>query len=246
MEIPPSSEFRRQVERAQQTAKQDNRPWPREGVGEEREHYSSESFPGLFAGRDFDSYFKTRLDEFHKRGRSFVVLDLASSPSSFISKLTNIDGGVCVGFRDRRNILERFSDRNKKIKMVQGNILNQETWTRINQAMGELGISNQGFGTITLVPGGAGEPDSIGVYFQRVLRPAWRRLSLDNGEMFVEVPNRFLTSTSKKEIEEWLKVLKESGIEFASRMIGFNYPWFSFRLNKNEKSPGKLPLKHKL
>lgn len=249
-------EYKNQLGEARERAKRDKRmKWDFEGAGWKNEFYSS-TFRCLINGNDFNEHFRARREECHKRGQKFIILDLAASPNSFISKVQEIDGGVSVGFNDRRNITERLKDRKRNIRMIKADLLDSNTWRKMDKFMREFGIEEEGFGAITLVPIGAGTPFSPLVYFQRILRPAWRRLSNNNGEMFIEIPSRFMTSENHEVTYEtplkylssngkrnisWLTSLDSKGIE-----IGLGAGWhsgdFSFKLTKSKISPDKLPI----
>lgn len=251
-----SGMYRELVKKAQQRAKDDKRTrWAFEGASWKREHYSS-SFHGLISGRDFDKHFKPKRQERHSRGQQFMVLDLAAPPDSFISRIKEIDGGVSVGFKDKRSVVNRLSERKRNIRMVKANLLDHDTWRRVDEFMKKFEIAEEGFGAVTLVPIGAGSPSFSLVYVQRVLRPAWRRLSSSNGEMFVEVPSRFMISggylevavddcphnmigKGGRKIVAWLDSLRESGIEVETAWSSGD---FAFKLVKNESSPSKLPV----
>jgi hypothetical protein len=177
------------------------------------------------------------ISSFVKQKSAPVVIDLMSPSDTLASLFMKISDrpklGIALSYKDKRDKDQLRRDENSNIKQLTGDILELETWEKIEETLdgkkADLIMERALRGKHYVTP-------DIRIHAV-LLNKAWKLLSNDHGMLLAEIPSqRYDPALSEKKITllDWVSFVKEKN-------VGVNFDWVALRLIKTPNSPQNLP-----
>lgn len=167
--------------------------------------------------------FVKHLRERKKMNKPCHVLDAMASTGFLRSLATEdcLDSGLAVTLHDHRNEAEQANDAKQQIELVAGDIVRKNTWKKIDQwqqahalTVGFDVVVSRGIHGLTTIRA----DKAIGAY---LLNELWKRVSLDEGMLIVEVP----------------RIAMEQLVDYEEFLYNLTTISFRYRLSSSDQCP---------
>jgi len=198
---------------------------------------------------DYEYYFRhvlrgEKIVDFIKNKPSIVAIDLMS-PSITLENLFYMLPpdrprlGIALSYCDNRTSIMKERDERMGIKQLSGDILEFETWEKIEET---LNGKKADLIMERAIDGKNHIASDIRIH-AALLKLIWNFTSFDNGVILLEMPhyggysNEIVVNGKRRKFIEWIELLKDTKIEVEYSPI----LWETIKIVKTPNSPQNLP-----